>query len=203
MIAARPLRTSYSPCKRPLGGLAGPWWPCSRRRHQWHQGARQVAWAGCAVEGCRPARVRRHGGMVGMSARTIPVRLDRAARRATIPRHRSLPAPVGARYQHSQWSRLVRDAGGVQRVRAGDDPRSRSGGTGSRTGHRASAWAGGGRRHSRSIASVLHWMKAVACVRQHGCSRSRPPRSARSGGCWRMRPADPQGVRITDSLLFR
>ena len=50
-------------------------------------------------QGRGAARVRRRGGMVGLSPGTIAVGPDRSARRATIPRHRSLPAPAGARYQ--------------------------------------------------------------------------------------------------------
>ena len=50
-----------------------------------------------------------------------------------IPRHRPLPAPAGARYLDAIGQDAVRDAGGVQRVRAGDDPRSGDGGTGSRS----------------------------------------------------------------------
>jgi DNA invertase Pin-like site-specific DNA recombinase len=38
VIAVRPLRTSYSPSKRPLDGLAGRSWRSLGRRHQWHQG---------------------------------------------------------------------------------------------------------------------------------------------------------------------
>ena len=41
MIAARPLRTSYSPCKRPPDGLADRSGRVPRREHQWHQEARQ------------------------------------------------------------------------------------------------------------------------------------------------------------------
>ena len=49
-------------------------------------------------QGRRAARVRRRGGMVSLSAGTVAVGPDRSARRATIPRHRSLLAPAGARY---------------------------------------------------------------------------------------------------------
>ena len=37
-----------------------------RRRDQWYQGARQVAWAGCPAQGCRPTRVRHRGRVVSV-----------------------------------------------------------------------------------------------------------------------------------------
>ena len=32
MIAGKLSKTSYTPCRRPLDGLAGPWRPCSAMR---------------------------------------------------------------------------------------------------------------------------------------------------------------------------
>ena len=68
------------------------------------------------LKGVASARVRHRGRMVGVPAETIPVRPDRPARRATIPRHRSLPAPAGARYLDAIGQDAVRDAGRVLRV---------------------------------------------------------------------------------------
>jgi hypothetical protein len=50
LIAVRVLRTSYSPFRRPLDGLAGPWWPFIGRGHKRCQGASATAWTGCAAE---------------------------------------------------------------------------------------------------------------------------------------------------------
>ena len=82
---------------------------------------------------------------------------------------RPLPAPAGARYLHAIGPDAVRDAGGVQRVRAGDDPRSGDGGTGSRTIIRQAPGQAEDDAVPGASAFVWHWMKVVVCERRHGC----------------------------------
>ena len=107
------------------------------------------------------------GRMVRLSAGAIPVRPDRPAGRATVPRHRPLPASAGSRYLtpsgrmlfgmlgvFSEFERaMIRD-----RVLAGLD-RARS--SGKRLGRP-------GRRRSRCSAFVWHWMRVVVCERRRG-----------------------------------
>ena len=140
-----------------------------RRGYQRRHGARQAAWTGCSAEGCCPARVRHRGGMVVCRLGRSLVRPDRSAGRATIPRHRPLPAPAGARHFDAIRSDAVRHVGRVQRVRAGDDPRSSDGRPGSRTviGQApgpAEDDAVHGAAHPCGIGS-----RAVVCARRRGC----------------------------------
>ena len=44
----------------------------SRRGRQWHQGARQAAWAGCLAQGCRSSRVRHRSRLERLPIGSIP-----------------------------------------------------------------------------------------------------------------------------------
>ena len=108
------------------------------------------------------------------------------AGRATIPRHRPLPAPAGARHLDAIGQDVVRHVGRVHVVRASDDPRSGAGGTGSRSIIRqAPGQAEDDAVQGGAYPSALDEGRGVRETAR--LLKVSPPRSARSGACRRPR----------------
>ena len=167
-IGARPSITSYSPCRKPLGGLDGPWWPIYRDEgvSGAHGRARRpgldallkgvnrrefdlvAAWSVCRLG-------RSLSDLVGMlselRSRDIDLYLHQQALDTSTPSGRALFGMLGV---FSEFERaMIRD-----RVMAGLD-RARA----------AGKWGGHGQRPSRSVGYGRRSTKGVACGRRRGC----------------------------------